>query len=192
MRRICWLVVAVVAAMALPASASAADPSPSDFKNASKFCKAVKAQMQADLGEAAGETAFRQAFGTNKNRHNAHGKCVSRHASTVDDLDDNDSNAAQQCRAERGDTPQSQAAFELKYGTNKNKHNAFGKCVSGKAKQAEDDLVHAFGEAAKSCRTERGQTDASREAFRNKYGTNKNKRNAFGKCVSKLARQQHD
>jgi hypothetical protein len=177
MKKMRWLLVPLAVAMAFPASASAL--SPSDFKNASKFCKALRAEM--------GETAFRQAFGTNENRRNAHGKCVSRHASTVDD---NDSNAAQRCKDER--QTMGEQAFRDKYGTNKNKHNAFGKCVSKQAQEAEDNLVRAFGEAAKTCKTERGQTAASREAFRNKYGTNKNKRNAFGKCVSKLARQQHD
>jgi hypothetical protein len=39
-------------------------------------------------------------------------------------------------------------------------------------------------EAQKECRDERGTTEESREAFRAKYGTNGNKRNAFGKCVS--------
>src|SRR3954447_23278593 len=38
---------------------------------------------------------------------------------------------AQQCRAERAKDPQ---AFKDKYGTNKNKSNAFGKCVSQKAR----------------------------------------------------------
>ena len=42
--------------------------------------------------------------------------------------------------------------------------------------------------AAQECRAERGGTDATREAFRVKYGTNANKRNAFGKCVSKAAK----
>jgi hypothetical protein len=39
--------------------------------------------------------------------------------------------------------------------------------------------------AVKACRAERGTTDASKAAFAAKYGTNHNKRNAFGKCVSK-------
>src|SRR3954451_12869165 len=43
--------------------------------------------------------------------------------------------------------------------------------------------------AAQQCRAERGTTDATRAAFRTKYGKNHNGRNAFGKCVSKLARQ---
>ena len=42
--------------------------------------------------------------------------------------------------------------------------------------------------AAKACATERGGTAASRAAFTQKYGTNKNKNNAFGKCVSQKAK----
>ena len=45
--------------------------------------------------------------------------------------------AARECREERGETAESRAAFREAYGTNANKRNAFGKCVSGKAK--EDD-----------------------------------------------------
>ena len=43
--------------------------------------------------------------------------------------------------------------------------------------------------AAKECKAERGTTDATREAFAAKYGTNANKKNAFGKCVSKQAKK---
>jgi hypothetical protein len=39
--------------------------------------------------------------------------------------------------------------------------------------------------AAKACKAERGTTAALIEAFDKKYGTNKNKKNAFGKCVSR-------
>ena len=44
--------------------------------------------------------------------------------------------------------------------------------------------------AVKACRAERGTTTESMAAFADKYGTNKNKRNAFGKCVSKAAKQK--
>ena len=44
--------------------------------------------------------------------------------------------------------------------------------------------------AAKACKAERGATDATRAAFKATYGTNANKANAFGKCVSKLAKAQ--
>jgi hypothetical protein len=42
--------------------------------------------------------------------------------------------------------------------------------------------------AAQECRAERGDSAATREAFRVKYGTNHNGRNAFGKCVSAVAK----
>lgn len=48
---------------------------------------------------------------------------------------DDKPNAAQECRAER--TALGVDAFREKYGTNKNKRNAFGKCVSAKRKQQE-------------------------------------------------------
>ena len=44
--------------------------------------------------------------------------------------------------------------------------------------------------AAKMCKAERGTTAESIAAFKTKYGTNANKANAFGKCVSKLAKAQ--
>ena len=40
--------------------------------------------------------------------------------------------------------------------------------------------------ASQQCRTERSAMGI--EVFRETYGTNHNKRNAFGKCVSKQAR----
>jgi hypothetical protein len=46
--------------------------------------------------------------------------------------------------------------------------------------------------AAKACATERGTTDATLAAFAAKYGTNKNKNNAFGKCVSQTASAKLD
>ena len=102
-------------------------------------------------------------------------------------------NAAKACKAERGTTDATIAAFKAKYGTNANKANAFGKCVSGKVKKAEaqaEAAEQAEENAAKKCKAERGTTDASIAAFKAKYGTNANKANAFGKCVSKLAKAQ--
>jgi hypothetical protein len=43
-------------------------------------------------------------------------------------------NAAKKCKAERA---LDAAAFKNNYGTNANKANAFGKCVSGKVKKAQ-------------------------------------------------------
>jgi hypothetical protein len=63
--------VALVVAIAAPA-ALAADPVPADFKNAAKYCTAVRASK--------GVEAFQTAYGTNKNKKNAFGKCVSQTA----------------------------------------------------------------------------------------------------------------
>jgi hypothetical protein len=80
------------------------------------------------------------------------------------------------------------AAFKLVYGTNANRANAFGKCVSGKVKKGEEAAEaeqQAEENAAKKCKAERGTTSASIAAFKENHGTNKNKANAFGKCVAK-------
>ena len=103
--------------------------------------------------------------------------------------------AEKACKAERGTTAASIAAFNEKYGTNKNKKNGLGKCVSSKSKdedddEADDDKNKSETNASKKCKAERGTTAASMAAFNEKYGTNKNKKNAFGKCVSMNAKQK--
>jgi hypothetical protein len=65
------LVAVLVAAVVVP-SALAADPVPSDYKNAAKYCKAVR--------ESKGAEAFGALYGTNPNKKNAFGKCVSKTA----------------------------------------------------------------------------------------------------------------
>lgn len=93
--------------------------------------------------------------------------------------------AQQSCRAQR--TALGPAAFKALYGANENDRNAFGKCVSKLARAEQKDPGAAAAErrevaaAAKACRAEREQNAA---AFREKYGTNRNKANAFGKCVA--------
>jgi hypothetical protein len=109
--------------------------------------------------------------------------------------------SSEQCKAERGTAEGSRTAFAEKYGTNGNEKNAFGKCVSSKSKsksksktkdgsqgEVEDQDEAGGGEAAKTCKAERGTTAASIAAFTERYGTNPNKKNAFGKCVSKNAK----
>jgi hypothetical protein len=92
-------------------------------------------------------------------------------------------NSAKACKAERASV--GVEAFRNKYGTNKNKMNAFGKCVSGKAKtktKKDDDDKADDSSAAKACKSERASMGV--DAFAKKYGTNHNLKNAFGKCVS--------
>jgi ribosomal protein S25 len=166
-----WIVCVALAALAFPAVSPAA-VSQTDFKNAAKFCKALRADM--------GATTFKQTFGTNKKKSNAYGKCVSKHARTVDEVH---SDAVKDCRAEREADP---TAFTNKYGTGKNRKNAFGKCVSQTQTKLTSEAADAIENAAKECKTER---KADPSAFASKYGTNANKRNAFGKCVSRTVRE---
>ncbi|HEY1274072.1 MAG TPA: hypothetical protein VGF25_04155 [Thermoleophilaceae bacterium] len=86
--------------------------------------------------------------------------------------------AAKECRAERGTTDASREAFKAKYGN-------FGKCVSARAKEIKAERKEARTNAARECRDERESMGV--DAFRDKYGTGHNKKNAFGKCVSQHA-----
>jgi hypothetical protein len=168
-------ILAAAGTLAIAVPAFAQDPTSSSTPSPAQQCRTERQQMGAD--------AFKQLYGTNKNRKNAFGKCVSKRTHATDTATDQaKSNAAQACKDERSADP---AAFADKYGTTKNKRNAYGKCVSQKAQEqtAEtvSDEVTADVNAAKACKAERKADPA---AFADKYGTNANKRNAFGKCVS--------
>jgi hypothetical protein len=105
--------------------------------NAAQECKAEQADPNFATGH--GGMTFDQFYGTNQNGRNAFGKCVSGKVRSIEaQQDENVQNAAQQCRAERGDAGFAAShdgkSFTDFYGTNRNKKNAFGKCVSQKAK----------------------------------------------------------
>lgn len=162
------IIVLALALLAISASAVAGtNPTPADQSAAAKQCATERTAM--------GVPAFKLLYGTNANKSNAFGKCVSKLAAQNAK---NTTNAAASCRTERTADP---AAFAAKYGTGKKHANAFGNCVSGKAKAAAAQQVQATDNAAKACWTER---KADLAAFKAKYGTNANKSNAFGKCVS--------
>jgi hypothetical protein len=171
------LIAAAAASMALPAAAQAQD-SPYNLppsNAASAACKAERAQM--------GTATFKQTYGTNKNRSNAFGKCVSRHNKSEAA---NQDSAAKACKAEQAD-PNFAAAhggktFEQFYGTGKKGKNAYGKCVSGKSRSESDADVKTNVNAAKTCKAMRKNESAK---FVGLYGS---KRNAFGKCVSATAK----
>ncbi|HKP88352.1 MAG TPA: hypothetical protein VJT75_00100 [Thermoleophilaceae bacterium] len=172
--------LAALAALAVPAIAIADDPPSQENKqNAQKFCR--------DLREASGKENFRAMFGGGKN---AFGKCVSQNAKKDQAQEERaHTNAAKECKAER---EADAAAFAEKYGEGKNHKNAYGKCVSqhAKANKAEEDKTDANDvKAAKACKTEKA---ADKDAFAAKYGTNGNKRNAFGKCVSQNSKKLDD
>jgi hypothetical protein len=171
------VIIASLFALAVPA-AFAAPPSgqSSTAPNPAQLC--------AEQLKTMGAPGFQSTYAPNGNASSAMGKCISRQAQNAKADGDN---AAKQCKAERESL--GETAFADRYGTNKNKNNAFGKCVSGLAKQQAEERQGNTLNAAKQCKAERAKDS---EKFKNDYGTNKNKRNAFGKCVSKLAKEQDD
>ncbi len=128
MKRI--LVVCVLVGTILVPAALAAEPVPADYKNAAKYCQALRA--------AKGVEAFRTQFGTNGNKMNAFGKCVSATNKAKAKKDDDEkadedeksedaaeSKAAAACKKQKAENP---AKFAQAY---KN----VGRCV--KARTAE-------------------------------------------------------
>jgi hypothetical protein len=176
------MITAALAVLALPLTGVAsAKTSKADKREARQECKALRGDT------AASREAFKAQF---KN----FGQCVNAQAKEAKaERKAAHRNAARDCRDERTADP---AAFKEKYGTNGNKSNAFGKCVSQKAKakreqQDEADAQEAEDQnnAAQECATERS---ADRKAFEEKYGSNHNKKNAFGKCVSQKVHEAGD
>ena len=165
------IVLAVVLALAaVPAAFATDSPSPSSQANA--LCKQQRTAM--------GTKDFTSLYGGNKN---AFGRCVSKLAGSAEK---DTANASKQCAAERADTAFAAGhdgkTFDQFYGTGKNGKDAFGKCVSAKAKAQTDAKQQATLNASKTCKAERAQMGAA--PFTKKYG---GRSNAFGKCVSKAA-----
>ena len=101
-------------------------------------------------------------------------------------------NAAKECKALR--TAAGKENFAKTWGKNANQKNAFGKCVSSKAKEEAAERKAAHSNAAKDCKAEQAQTDAdfmathNGQTFAQAYGA-KNASSAYGKCVSTKAKQ---
>lgn len=177
--------VPVLAALALPAAAQAG-PTQTDKTNAAQECRSERGTTSAS------REAFKARYGTNANKNNAFGKCVSARAKAEErQRSAAGSNASKDCKAEAAQL--GEAAFAAKYGSGKKGKNAHGKCVSLKAKAKKDGADKADAKAiakrksaARTCATERKADPA---AFKAKYGTNRTKSNAFGKCVSATAKK---
>jgi hypothetical protein len=174
MKRV-FLVVAAVAVMAPAAFAAGSDQGTSP----AKACKAELA--------AIGAANFKLLYAPGGSGANAMGKCVSKHARAAAA---NRTNAAKACTAEQA-LPEAdfRAAHDGKsfgefYGRNDNDRNAYGKCVSAKAKAATAQQEAALLKAAKACKAER---TADRTAFVAKYGGKA--ASAFGKCVSSKSKK---
>jgi uncharacterized protein YktA (UPF0223 family) len=171
--------IVLAAILVVPASAMA-KPDASDKRAAIAQCKSERGKSKAT----------RRAF---KAKYHSFSRCVRQnaaeeHAEKQAAL----KNAAKQCKAERAD-PDFAASHDGK--SFDEVYRNFGKCVSTKAreqKQAEDQddaqEVQAFKNAAKQCAAERSDPGFPAahdgKSFEDFYGTNHNKRNAFGKCVS--------
>jgi hypothetical protein len=167
-----FAILIVLAFAAVPAALAEDSPDPAQ---ASALCKQQRA--------AIGTSAFAQLYG---GAANAYGRCVSKLASAAAG---DKANAAKRCSAESADasfaTTHDGKTFEQFYGSGKNGHNAFGKCVSQQATTLTQERQDATISAAKTCKKER--TTLGVAAFTAKYG---NRTNAFGRCVSKIAHAQ--
>ena len=174
MRKLAFLLTALALA-AVPAVSLASPPNGKERANAARLCKAQRAQL--------GSAVFTQKWGGGRN---AYGKCVSSVART---LHQNASNAAQQCRAEQNDpnfaATHGGKTFAQFYGTNADLSNAFANCVQLKLQLLNTETGQLVVNPARLCRAQRSAMGA--QAFAQLYGTNANKRNAFGRCVSKMA-----
>jgi hypothetical protein len=166
------IALGILVALALPAGAMGT-PNGTDTKNAAKECRAERGTTDAT------KEAFAEKYGTNKNHANAFGKCVSSRA-----------------RAEESERKAARKAARRACAARKHgKGHAYGRCVKAKQKalkrkadRKDAQEIKSEHNAARTCAEERELT--GRDAFADKYGTNHNKRNAFGKCVSKLARSK--
>ena len=142
----------------------------------------VKAHLSgnqcAQEKKALGKDAFEELYGKPSMPN-----CKAANAATVNAAV---KNASQACKAERAEL--GAEGFANKYGSNKNKKNAFGKCVSRGAKPAVNEETTKRINAARACKAEQQDPNFAAthdgKTFNEHYGTNPNDKNAFGKCVS--------
>ena len=161
------IITATLAALGAPLTGVAsANVSKADKREAKKECRDLRGSTKAE----------REAF---KTEWHSFGHCVKAKAAEAKaERKKAKRNAAKECKAERAEDA---TAFKATY---KN----LGKCVSEHAKakreeQDEEDAAEAedHTNAAKECDAERTE---DKKAFEEQYGSNHNKKNAFGKCVS--------
>jgi hypothetical protein len=189
---------------AVTGTAAADAPTKTEKTNAAKYCKALRTSSGSPVAFA---EAVKAVVGAKKvTVKNAYGKCVSNQAkNNAKDDKQAHSNAAKDCKAEQAQSDEEFAAahggktFAQQYGTGKTGKNAYGKCVSQKAHENKAEAAEENKEelsAAKECKAEKAQSDEEFGAshggktFAQQYGTNKNGKNAFGKCVSSKANEQ--
>jgi len=172
------LFAALAVAAILPVAALADEVSPSDKANGARSCQTVKTAL--------GEATFKATYGTNANKSNAFGKCVSK----WNQAEHQNRHAAETaCKAEQADAGFAAAhggkTFAQFYGVGKRGSNALNRCIQSKRVVESAKDKEAVANAAQKCKAERKTMGDA--PFKAKYGTNDDKSNAFGVCVSKLA-----
>jgi hypothetical protein len=135
--------------------------------NPARTCRSIRTQLTSSV--------FSSTYGKNANDRNAFGKCVSKTAAAQAQ---NELSASKACSAEASDatfaSSHNSQTFAQVYGTNADGSNAFGMCVSSKARASSSAQQQATVKAAKTCAAE---LNAGATAFKSKYGT-------FGHCVA--------
>jgi hypothetical protein len=173
--------IALIGALALtvvPGAFASHPPALRHQANAVRDCRALRAEL--------GVATFRETYGTARARRaNAFGRCV-RTWAREERL--NWRQAVEACRAERQALGAQE--FREKYGAGEKNVRAFARCVRvTRRAESADDRARTVN-AARTCKDEREEVGVA--AFRAKYGKNENDRNAFGKCVSALAKGEDD
>jgi hypothetical protein len=151
-------------AAASTASAATSSPSPS--------------QLCTQQRKAMGNAGFVSTWAPGGNLGRALQAC---RAGQVQLQTEDAKNAAKWCKALRASDPSGFEAYVAGL-TNANGKNAFGKCVSKKARELTVEEQSETLSAAKACKQMRATNLSGFEA---QYGT---KKNAFGKCVSAQAK----
>jgi hypothetical protein len=190
MKKIGSVVLCCIGVAAIGAGSALADSG-----NSTPDPNQVAAQLCTGQLHAMGVTAFKGLYGDPPKGQHAMRNCMRKQRGSANGVV---GNAAQQCKAEQAD-PNFPAAhggltFDQFYGTNANDRNAFGKCVSSKVQSTEAQDEQNQQNAAQQCRAERSDPNFAAthdgKTFTDFYGTNHNKKNAFGKCVSGKAKAQ--
>ncbi len=185
------LLAVCAAALLLAPAALAVEPQTVEPQTPSAYCTSLRTSQPA-------------LFGAGKTYRNL-GACVSRQNAQVEA---SAASAAKTCKAEQSDANFAAShdgkTFAAFYGTSGDKANgkgsdngngnALGKCVSRHASQQTAGQQAAELKSARICRAELKLTPEQFAAkypgktFASKYGTNRNGKNALGKCVSALAK----
>jgi hypothetical protein len=155
--RFCGPLIVVLAALALAPSALASAQSVASANAATTACKSERAQV--------GEATFLENYGSL-------GACKQSYRALAVGAANN---AAKACKVERKKRP---AMFRSKYGVGKKKRNAYGRCVSKKARGALEDTVATNVDAMTACTEYRDEDPAG---FAGWYGE---EADALATCVA--------